>query len=502
MIKIYNIVLAATLLLSQNLFSQAPDTAWTKVFGGERSVWGNSVQQTIDGGYIITGRKDSIFTNDVDVWLIKTDENGDTLWTKTFGGSAWDEGYSVQQTLDGGYIVCGFTSSFSAGGSDVWLIKTDENSDTLWTKTYGGSDIEYGLSVQQTLDRGYIVAGWTRPYDGWSDVWLIKTNENGDTLWTKTFGGSTTDDAGYSVQQTTDDGYIVCGVTSSSLGGLDVWLIKTDENGDTLWTKTFGGSSIDKGYSVQQTTDDGYIVSGRTGSFGASWADVWLIKTDENGDTLWTKTFGGSSADDGYSVQQTTDGGYIVCGTTGSFGAGGSDIWLIKTDENGDTLWTKTIGGSNYDKGYSVEQTTDRGYIVCGMTGSFGADNYGDVWLIKIKPDPPVVVENEIGVADHFRLNQNYPNPFNPTTRIKYSIPSNVKRETSNVSLKVYDVLGNEIATLVNEEKPAGSYEVEFSAVGGSASGGDAYVLTSGIYFYQLRVGESFIQTKKMILLK
>ncbi|MHA2277642.1 MAG: hypothetical protein ACXAC2_17820, partial [Candidatus Kariarchaeaceae archaeon] len=166
-----------------------------------------------------------------------------------------------------------------------------------------------------------------------------------DTLWTKTFGVG----LGYSVQQTTDEGYIITGCTEG-----DVWLIKTDESGDTLWTKTFGGGDEDNGLSVQQTTDEGYIITGRTYSFGAGHADLWLIKTDESGDTLWTKTFGGGDKDNGLSVHQTADEGYIITGSTESFGAGDYDVWLIKTDESGDTLWTKTFGGGESDGGSSV----------------------------------------------------------------------------------------------------------------------------------------------------
>ena len=363
----------------------------------------------------------------------------------------------------------------------AWLIKTDASGDTLWTKTFGGIDIVWAVSPADHRRRIY--HNWIYGYYCY-DVWLIKTDASGDTLWTKTFGGSDFD-YGFSVQQTTDGGYIITGITKSSFfGGGDVWLIKTDASGDTLWTKTFGGSFEDWGYSVQQTTDGGYIITGYTFSFGAGYSDVWLIKTDTSGDTLWTKTFGGSSSDDGYSVQQTTDGGYIITGYTYSFGAGG-DVWLIKTDASGDTLWTKTFGGSDVDNGNSVQQTTDGGYIITGYTSSFGAGD-GDVWLIKTTPDVNTVIQNNDIIILDFSLHQNYPNPFNPTTTIKYSIP-----KLSFVTIKIYDVLGSEVATLVNEEKPVGTYELNWNAAN----------LPSGVYFYRLQAG-SFMQTRKMILLK
>jgi uncharacterized protein YxeA len=313
-----------------------------------------------------------------------TDDNPEAAWNKTFGGLNGDYGYSVQQTLDGGFIVTGTTASYGAGNNDVWLIKTDSSGNVSWNKTFGGSEADVGNSVQQTSDGGFIVTGTTASYGaGNNDVWLIKTDSSGNVSWNKTFGGSS-GDYGNSVQQISDGGYIIAGQTYSyGAGSGDVWLIKADSSGNQTWAKTFGGVKSDVGYSVQQSSDDGYIIAGRTGSYGAGSTDVWLIKADSSGNQTWAKAFGGSGDDGGISVQQTSDGEYIVAGYTFSYGAGAYDVWLIKTDSSGNETWNKTFGGVISDVGYSVQQTSDGGYIITGFTNSYGAGN-GDVWLIRV----------------------------------------------------------------------------------------------------------------------
>jgi hypothetical protein len=217
-------------------------------------------------------------------------------FAKTYGGTDWDKALSVQQTSDGGYIVAGETYSFGAGEGDIFLIKTDANGNIQWAKTYGGTNSDYAHSVQQTSDGGYIVAGWT---------------------------------------------------ASFGAGGYDFFLIKTDANGDIIWAKTYGGTYYDRASSVQQTSDGGYIVAGWTTSFSAGWNDFFLIKADANGNIIWAKTYGGTNHEWAYSVQQTSDGGYILAGYIYSFGDGWYDIFLIKTDANGDIGSCGIVGNAS-----------------------------------------------------------------------------------------------------------------------------------------------------------
>jgi len=352
---------------------------WETTFGGTLYETGNSVQQTTDGGYIITGHTESFGNGDYDVYLIKTDVDGVEQWNQTFGGTEADYSSSVQQTTDGGYIITGNTNSF---GNDryVYLIKTDVNGVEQWNQTFGVYSAS-GHYVQQTTDGGYIITGMILyTMNGDYDTYLIKTDGNGIQQWSQTFG---TGRAGLSVQQTSDGGYIIAGQTQS-LGNInyDIHIIKTDGNGIQQWSQTFGGTGIDEAVEIKQTTDGGYIIIGSTSAVGIADNDVYLIKTDGYGIEQWNQTFGGLNQDYGRSVKQTSDGGYIIAGQTQSFGNTNYSVYLIKTDVNGIEQWSQTSVDTNSTMGRSVQQTTDGGYIITGLINYFGNDNI-DIYLMK-----------------------------------------------------------------------------------------------------------------------
>ena len=359
---------------------------WNRTFGGSNIDVGYFVEQTSDGGYIIVGYTRSFgHMSGHNIWLIKTDALGNEEWNRVFGGDADDEGYHVQQTSDGGYIITGCTKSFGAGFNDVILIKTDSSGNEEWNRTFGGGEDEEGYAVRQTSDGGYLIAGCTSSFGAGSrDIWLIKTDASGNEEWNKTLGGLSSDGARF-MQQTTDGGYILAGWTFSYGPGYlgNIWLVKTDSMGNEEWNRVFGGSDADRGYSVCQTTDGGYLVTGYTASFGAGLDDVILIKTDASGNEEWNRTYGGTGRDYGYSVQQVNDGGYVMTGYTLSYGAGSEDVWVIKTDASGNEVTNATYGGIYSDEGYSIQQTSDGGYAVVGFTLSYGAGVH-DVWLIKL----------------------------------------------------------------------------------------------------------------------
>ncbi len=477
-------ILCAILLATSAAISQ-PDSLWSHTFGGSNSDVCYSVQQTTDGGYILGGGTTFYGTSYEDIWLVKTNVSGTEEWSRTFGGSGWDWCHSVQQTSDGGYILGGRTNSYGAGDEDIWLVKTDANGIEEWSRTFGGSNWDECYSVQQTTDGGYILGGYTSSYGaGSDDFWLVKTDVNGTEEWSRTFGGSSADYC-KSVQQTTDSGYILAGTTCSfGVGNGDFWLVKTDAGGTEEWSHTFGGSNFDECKSVQQTTDGGYILGGGTMSYGAGSNDFWLVKTDVSGTEEWSRTFGGSNNDVCSSVQQTTDSGYILGGWTESYGAGDADFWLVKTDTSGTEEWSCTFGGSDDDYCLSVQQTTDGGYILGGWTHSFGAGDW-DFWLVKTGPELATEpLENPL--PDKYTLHQNYPNPFNPSTQISFDLT-----KANHVSLKVFDLLGRKVVTLVDDVQSVGSHSVVFDGSG----------LPSGIYLCRLQAG-NFTTTKKMVLLK
>ena len=485
------IILMLILILSVNnfLFAQtAPDTLWTKNFGGASGDQAVAIQQTSDGGYIILGSTESYGNGQLDTWLVKIDENGDEIWNNTYGGTANDFALSIQQTSDMGYIFTGLTESYGNGGPDFWLVKTDSIGNELWSKTYGGADHDRAQYVIQTSDGGFAITGGTYSFsNGEDDVWLIKTDDNGNEIWNRTYGGPGKEKA-YSVHETLDGGYILSGFTDPDRNlTFDVYLIKTDENGNEIWSRTFGGTDRENAYTCELTNDGGYILAGYTKSFGNGQEDIYLIKTDTNGNEMWNKTYGGSGVDISYSAKQTTDGGYIIAGFTNSIGNGGFDIWFIKTDENGDVEWDQTIGGSLDDLSFFVQQTSDGGYISAGSTYSFGNGDQ-DFYIIKLDSDKSTFVSQTRFIPTETSLYANYPNPFNAETTFTFEIG-----KPANITLQIYNVSGQVVHTVVNYLYFNKGYHSKKINAGS---------LASGIYFYKLTSNFGFTQIKKMCVLK
>jgi uncharacterized delta-60 repeat protein len=374
----------------------APAPTFAKTIGGSDEDFAWSIIQSSDGGYVVAGGTSSFGAGYSDMYVVKLDSGGNVQWTKTIGGSDYDYASSIIQSSDGGYVVAGGTSSFGAGGYDIYVVKLDSSGNVQWTKTIGGGSGDYAYSIIQSSDGGYVVAGGTSSFGaGGYDIYVVKLDSGGNVQWTKTIGGSS-DDRAYSIIQSSDGGYVVAGWTwSFGAGNYDMYVVKLDSGGNVQWTKTIGGSSDDEAYSIIQSSDGGYVVAGWTWSFGAGNYDIYVVKLDSSGNVQWTKTIGGSSDDRAYSIIQSSDGGYVVAGWTLSFGAGNYDMYVVKLDSGGNVQWTKTIGGSSDDRAYSIIQSSDGGYVVAGRTRSFGAGSY-DFYVVKMDANGNVCFSQNI----------------------------------------------------------------------------------------------------------
>jgi len=488
--KSRDFMLFALIIMCNVLAAQIPNTLWTQTYGGTGHDIARFTQQTSDGGFILVGVTESFGSGESDFWLIKTDEIGNEEWNQSFGGTSWDEAYSVNQTTDGGFILGGCTNSYGAGESDFWLVKTDEIGNEEWNRTFGGENYDTAYSANQTTDGGFIIGGFTSSYGvGESDFWLIKTDENGNEEWNQTFGGLDNDKI-YSVKQTTDGGFILAGYTNSyGAGESDLWLVKTDEIGNEEWNQTYGGSSYEIANSIQQTSDGGFILAGYTNSYGAGESDFWLVKTDENGNEEWNQSYDNNNESErAQSIIQANDNGFIIAGYV-TYTDETTDIWIVKTDEVGNEEWNQTFGGNEWDRGSAIQQTADGGFVIAGSTSSYGLGG-SDFWLIRL--------DQEISIADNAIVESlilnlsNYPNPFNPTTTISFSIP-----EESNVKLSIYNIKGQKIKSLLNDQITSGEHSIVWNGEDDSGK-----KVSSGVYLYKLNVNGKTEAVRKCLLLK
>ena len=479
-----------------NVFSQAPGIQWQNTIGGNTTdlLW--SIKQATDGGYILSGSSPSSISGDKtensngesDCWIIKLDSIGNIIWQNTIGGSGKENVlFGMQQTYDGGYIL-GFYSQSNISGDksennldtvcmpdctyDYWLVKTDASGNIQWQNTIGGDNDDELYSLQQTVDGGFILGGSSKSdlsgdktENNWdttnltNDYWMIKTDSLGNIQWQNTIGGNGFDWL-YTIKQTTDGGYILGGRSGSlvsgdktvaSNGNDDHWIVKTDASGNIQWQKAIGGGENEDIRSIQLTADGGYILGGSSRSNISgdktenNWDpslvshDYWVVKIDFAGNVQWDKTIGGNDFDVLYSIHNTADGGFILGGVSYSSISGDktevnwdtlfntSDYWIVKIDSVGNILWQKSFGGTDTDVLTCMQRTADDGYILGGYSESNisgdkseGSHGYSDYWIIKLLPDtittsaknPDKLFANAIQIS---------PNPATSELRIKNS---------------------------------------------------------------------------------
>lgn len=352
------------------LLNKDGEKVWEDSFGGRGADGGNDVLGTSDGGYISVGYTNAYGSGKNDVWIIKTDFNGEKQWSRVYGGKLDDYGWGVTESDDGGYVIAGETFSFGSGQSDIYLLKIDSNGNMKWNTTFGGLAEDVAYSVVNSNDGGFIVAAQTKSYGkGGSDGMIVKFDSKGIKQWNRLFGGKGLD---YLKSITVDSlkGYILAGGSRSfNDGDNQGWVLSVNNDGYPRWEKTYGDVGEDGFNMITRTKDGGFVAVGSSASFfSKGMKDVIMIKLDSDGQKLWMNLYGGRENDIGNAVNECKDGGFIIAGETTSYGKGKSDILLIKTDQLGIEKWKTTVGSVGVDIGNSVQELTKGGYIISGTS--------------------------------------------------------------------------------------------------------------------------------------
>jgi len=530
--RLFYLMIIGVLLFTVDGLGQ---NTWVKTFGGSQFEEGWSITSTTDGGYVLTGYTKSndgdfngMSKGSGDIFIMKLNSSGDTVWKKTYGGSGEEVGKSITTTTDGGFVLTGETTSndgdftgMNKGSGDIFIMKLNSNGDIVWKKTFGGSVDEWGNSITTTNDGGFVLTGLTSSNDGdFSgmnkggsgifnyDIFIMKLNSSGETVWKKIFGGSNTEE-GRSITTTNDGGFVLTGLTSSNDGDFsgmnkrgsgifnyDIFIMKLNSSGETVWKKIFGGSNNEEeGRSITTTTDGGYVLTGYTksndGDFSGmnkGYYDIFVMKLNSSGNTVWKKTFGGRDGDVGFSITTTTDGGFVLTGVTTSndgdftgMNKGSSDIFIMKLNSNGETEWKKTFGGSSNDGGWSITTTTDGGYVLTGYTysndGDFSGMNKGNRDIFVMKLDSNGNLHNTTSI-----------NEFGEPTTILSVHPNPFHNSTtvsykvntpSNVRIELLNILGQTIEVLREDYTDIGTYQLPLNIS----------TLSSGMYSVRMRSG-------------
>jgi hypothetical protein len=531
--KIENLLLLLMFFMSPSFTQNTID--WQMCYGGSEGEGAYSLVAT-DNGYAMfcgTSSQDgdiSYFHGEADYWLVAIDSLGYLLWEKTYGGTENESPRKIIKTYDGGYILFGYTHSVngdvtgSHGGFDWWIVKTDNMGNLLWQKCYGGSGTDYAVDIKQTSDGGFICIGETASTDGdisghhgnW-DMWVVKLEYDGEIEWQKCYGGYW-GDSGIGINQTEDGGYIIGGKTKSPDGDVlcelhseydsDAWVIKTDGQGNIEWQHCYGGTYWDAAGEVMSTDDGGYIIEGFTasndgdvsgfhGSPGTPGAgDIWVVKINELGSIEWQKCLGGSDYESPKFIKIGYDGNYLIGGTTDSHNGDvtgnhsnspANDIWLVKLSTSGEIIWEQCFGSTNWEVARDILLLSENEYLLAGQTKSsytsgdvdcehfapgVPADN--DVWLFK-------VTDTTVGIDDSFENNgfvKVYPNPMQDY--IVFEISDAIKNQSGEII--IINVFGQKVETLaIKNEKTVW----------------DTRKTIRGIYFYTVIVeGERYISGK------
>ena len=534
------LILSSGNLLSQLLVKNntgLPAVTWQNTYGSFGNDKAVEIINTLDNGFAILGNAG------LDISIVKLQGDGSVQWGKLINGINNDIAYSIIQTIDSCYILAGATNGISYDYyEDMLLVKLNSNGELLWAKTYGTEGWDRACSIRQTSDNGFVVVGKCDLYQQEDGILIVKFGSEGIVEWSR-FSEKTGSGFLFPVIiQTSDNGFGIATTINNVINSFDMCFLKLDGFGRYQRSWVIGGNSVDEAVFVSQTFDRGYVLAGYTASFGAGAPDLYIVKLTTVGTLQWTRTIGGNNDDYAMSILKTNDGGFLIGGEGFSFGNGGFDFFTVKLDSSGRYLSGNTFGSPDIDYMRSIVPAYDGGYVVVGSTGPM---NQNDFFIVKTDSmgstcgsspmtNPHIdsggsilkyplnmydkstaLVPINVDISDwgsmsnlcltgteiysntiplNYNLHQNYPNPFNPVTKINFDIP-----KQSNTKIVIYDLLGREITTLVNEQLKPGSYSVNW----------DGTVYASGVYFYSLitddpstRSGRGFVETKRMVLVK
>lgn len=449
---------------------------------GEFTGKGNSLIINTDGNYIIAGGRSGTFSSD-QFFTYELKANGDTIWFSHYGTEQREHANQIIQTLDGGYAMVGYSAEFLDAYSSIYFLKVTNTGEVSWSKLIGGAGHENATGIVQTNSGEYYIGGSSQHNsNGLFDFLLAKTNMNGDTIWTKKYGGLLNDEV-TSMRQTSDGNLILCGYTESYMqDSIDMYVVKVNPNGDTLWTKHFGGPLEEVASSIRETSDGGYIVTGNSQSFGIANDNMYVVKLNAIGDTMWTKTYGQPNRySRGSDIIETNDGGYAITGLIKTPSSnGGFDLYVVKIDVSGNVEWEKEfkIEPSNnlYTSSYgrSILQTEDGGFAI---SGSWFSGSTNELLFIKLNYDGTVRYEQ----PENITLCNVYPNPFSESAVLKLDLDG-----STNYTLNLFDLAGQAIQT--TNIKSTEQIEVERGS------------LPSGIYFFQLRTVNEIQAIGKLVI--
>lgn len=487
------LLIAALVITFAGVASAELDTVWVETYGGTFSDGFRQAIPTSDGGFVAAGYTYSFGAGDVDVFVVKTDADGDTLWMRAYGGPSLDSGYGLCETADSAYIVAGYTMSFGAGEEDVYLLKIDAAGDTVWARTYGGAGLDEAKSVCVTEDGYIVVAGQTETFGaGESDVYVLKIDASGDTVWTRSFGGAVAD-WGESVRELADGSYGVSGTTGSFNTTRDAYLLKVGRDGTLLWSFNYGSSNAyreDYGTDMVALADTGMVATGwRTDQDHGDPCQAAFLRVFADGARQSYRKYSDPYIEYGSSISETADNGFIFCGFAKNSFTHRNDLFLVKRVQGSGWVWEQTLGGPGSDWGCSIVELEPGLFLVAGYTESWGSGSF-DGWLLMMRDEEAGVPSQDMPGSSMFLASPS-PNPFRPMSTLRFSVA-----RAMHVNLAIFDVAGRRVAVLADGYVRPGEHAVTWC---GSGEGGAE--VSPGVYVARLEADGS-VMSRKLVRLK